>query len=245
MRIKMRALVALLAGGAAMPALAQPNATAPAQQPQAQATQNASNVHPSKGALKALAELQAAIKANDLASIPAKIAAAQAVATTKEDRVILGKLQVQAALASKDNAALSAAIDTLASSGYIDAPQMSRLYVDLGARLYEAKQLDKAAAAFERAISLDSTNADAQVDLGEARFSQGRKAEAVASMQRAIQIKLAAGQKPEEALYKRALGLAYDAQLPEATNLAREWLTAYPSPFASSWRPTTPRSLQC
>lgn len=234
MKISTRALVALLAASAATPALAQPGATAPAPQAQAAQSQNATNVHPSKGALKALADLQAAIKANDLASIPAKIAAAQAVATTKEDKVILGKLQVQAALASKDNAALSAAIDTLAASGYIDAPQMSRLYVDLGARLYEGKQLDKAAAAFERAISLDSTNADAQVDLGEARFSQGRKAEAVASMERAIQIKLAAGQKPEEAVYKRALGLAYDAQLPEATNLARQWLTAYPSP--SSWR---------
>jgi tetratricopeptide (TPR) repeat protein len=236
MKITTRALVALLAASAATPALAQYGASAPARQPQAPAaqSQDVSNVHPSKGALKALADLQAAIKANDLASIPAKIAAAQAVATTKEDKVILGKLQIQAAVATNDNAALSAAIETLASSGYIAAPQMSRLYVDLGAKLYEGKQLDKAAAAFERAVSLDSTNADAQVDLGETRFSQGRKAEAVASMERAIQIKLAAGQKPEEAVYKRALSLAYDAQLPEATNLAREWLTAYPSP--SSWR---------
>jgi tetratricopeptide (TPR) repeat protein len=231
MKILVRVVVALMTASAATPALAQ---SAPAQQQAQASAETPANVRPSKGALKALAELQAAIKANDLASIPSKIAAAQAVATTKEDKLLLGKLQVQAALATKDSTAMAAALDTLASSGMIDAQQMSRFYTGLGAQLYDAKQFDKAGAAFEKALSLDSGNFDAVVDLGETRFNQGRKAEAVASMQRAIQLKLAAGQKPPEELYKRALGLAYAAQMPQAADLARQWVSAYPS--GSSWR---------
>jgi len=63
---------------------------------------------------------------------------------------------------------------------------------------------------------------------------QGRKADAVAAFQRAIQESLTAGQKPQEALYKRAVGVAYDAQLPVATDLGRQWASAYPGP--DSWR---------
>ena len=163
-----------------------------------------------------------------------KAAAAQAVVSTKEDRYLLAQLEAQAAVAAKDNAALATALDGIAASGLLDAQKMSSLYVNLGAAFYEQKQLDKAGAAFERAIALSSSNTDALVDLGETRFAQGRKAEAVSMLERAIQAKLAAGQKPEEKLYKRALGLAYDAQLPEAANLAREWVAAYPN--GSSWR---------
>ncbi|HEX5237318.1 MAG TPA: hypothetical protein VFW39_02505, partial [Sphingomicrobium sp.] len=50
---------------------------------------------------------------------------------------------------------------------------------------------------------------------------------------RAIQADAAAGQKAPEAVYKRALSIAYDAKLPNAVDLAREWVAAYPSP--DSW----------
>ena len=227
MKITMRVLVALLAASAATPALAQPGSAAPAQQ-------QAPQIRPSKQALKALSELQTAVKSNDRAAIQVKAAAAQAVVSTKEDRYLLAQLEAQAAVAAKDNAALATALDGIAASGLLDAQKMSSLYVNLGAAFYEQKQLDKAGDAFERAIALSSSNTDALVDLGETRFAQGRKAEAVSMLERAIQAKLAAGQKPEEKLYKRALGLAYDAQLPEAANLAREWVAAYPN--GSSWR---------
>ena len=45
---------------------------------------------------------------------------------------------------------------------------------------------------------------------------------------------LGAGQKPQEKLYKRAVGIAYDAQLPVAVDLGRQWAAAYPGP--DSWR---------
>src|SRR4051812_1734031 len=65
----------------------------------------AEKLKPSKKALPALLELQTAVNKNDFANVPAKVAAAQAVATTKEDRYMIGNLQLKAALAAKDSAA--------------------------------------------------------------------------------------------------------------------------------------------
>lgn len=192
------------------------------------------DVKPSSGALKALIELQKAVNANDVASIPAKVAAAQAVAKTKEDRYLVGQLQLKAALNAKDNAAMAAAIDVVAGSGFLDAARSAQLYGSLGASLYNSKQFAQAAAAYEKASQIDPRNADFLINLGESRFAQGQKAEAVQAMQRAIQLQKAAGQKPDEALYKRSVTIAYGAELPLAAQLGREWVAAYPS--ADSWR---------
>ena len=175
------------------------------------------------------------MNANDTANIPAKLAAAQAVASTKDDRYIIAQFQLKAAYAANDDAALATAIDAISASGYVDSPTtMSELYVALGSKLYNAKKFDGAATAFEHASTLNPSNTQALINLAEARFSQGRKPDAVGLFQRAIQVKIAAGQKPEEALYKRALGIAYELQMPSAIGIAREWIAAYPSPV--SWR---------
>lgn len=195
-----------------------------------------SKIKPSAKATKAILELQTAVNANDMANIPEKLAAAKAVATTKEDNYWVARLQLKAAAASQDNAAASAAIDSLSSSGLMTPAEMAPLYGALGGTYFNAKQFDQAAAAFEHQIVLDPRNTDAMINLAESRAGAGKKPEAVAELQKAIQATSAAGQKPEEALYKRAVGIAYDAKLPSAVELGREWITAYPSP--ESWRNT-------
>jgi tetratricopeptide (TPR) repeat protein len=204
------------------------------QQEQPAQAQPANSVKPSKKALKAIIDLQTAVNANDTASIPAKVAAAQAAAESKEDRYLIGQMQLKAALASKDNAALAGAIDAIANSGIANASDVAQLYMALGSTYYNAKQFDQAATAFERGTALNPNNTDLLLNLGETRFAQGRKQEAITILQRAIQVRTAAGQKPEEALYKRTLAIAYDANLPNAAELGRQWVAAYPS--AQSWR---------
>jgi tetratricopeptide (TPR) repeat protein len=192
-------------------------------------------VHPSGKAVKAIVALQKAVNANDTANIPALVAAANEVATTRDDRYIIAQLRLKAAYAANDDAALAGAIDAVAASGFVDNPTtMADLYVALGSKLYNGKKYDLAASAFEHASTLSPTNTQALINLAESRFSQGRQADAVALFQKAIQQRTAAGQKPEEALYKRALGVAYGQQMPVAIELARQWITAYPSP--ESWR---------
>src|SRR6478609_4095938 len=117
--------LALIAAVAATPATAQMQVAPPEPQqkqpqPQPQQQQPEQKITPSKGAMKAFSDLQTAVQKNDVANIPAKMAAAQAVATTKEDKYFLGRLKLQAALAAKDNAGMAAAVDLIASSNYLD-----------------------------------------------------------------------------------------------------------------------------
>jgi tetratricopeptide (TPR) repeat protein len=235
--------LALVAAFAAAPASAQYGAAAQQQQAPRQAAQAAPaepaksagpQVKPSSKAMKALIDLQDTVKKGDFANVPAKVAAAQAVASTKEDRFLIGRLQLDAAVAAKDNAALTAAIDSIAASGYLDAAKVAGLYRDLGGTYYNNKQYPQALAAYQKAAAADPRNTDVPALIGETYFAQGQKAEAAAAFQRAIQARIAAGQKPDENLLKRATIIAYDAQSPLAIELGRQWASAYPS--ADSWR---------
>jgi tetratricopeptide (TPR) repeat protein len=209
---------------------AAPNApSAPAQQQSAQKPIKLSNK-----AQKAIVDLQTAVNKNDVATIPAKLAAAQAVASTPDDRYAIAELQLKAALAAKDNAAIAAAVDAVAHSGFVDTATSAKLYKSLGTTFYNDKQFDQAAAIFQKAVTINPGDGEAYSLLGEAKFAQGQKAEAAADFQRAVQADIASGQKPAEDLMKRAVSVAYSAQSPIAIDLAREWAAAYPSP--DSWR---------
>jgi tetratricopeptide (TPR) repeat protein len=229
--------LALVSAVTAVPAAAQyessaPRQTAPAPAPQ-QAAQAQPKITPSSKAIKAIIDLQAAVNKNDYASVPAKVAAAQAVASTKEDKYLIGQLQLKAALAAKDNAGMAAAIEQIGSSGYLDATKTGELYTSLGSTLYNNKQYAQAAAAYQKALAADPRNTDAPGLLGEALLVQGQKAEAVIAFQRAVQIQTSSGKKPDEALLKRAVSVAYEAQSPVAVELGRQWVAAYPGP--DSW----------
>ena len=238
MKLTTTTALALVATASAVPAAAQYN-SAPPQQPQVQSSssqqsaQAQGTVKPSNKALKAIVDLQATVNKNDFANVPAKVATAQAVASTKEDRYLIGQLQLKAALASKDNASMAAAIETIAGSNYLDAAKSSELYMSLGSTFYNNKQYPQAQAAFQKAAAIDPRNSEAAGLIGEALLAQGQKAEAAAAFQRAVQARVAAGQKPDEALIKRAVAVAYDTQSPTAVELARQWVAAYPSP--GSW----------
>ena len=71
----------------------------------------------SKAAQKPIAELQAAIAAKDVANIPAKLAAAQAAAKSPDEKLIVAKFQLTAAVAANDEAAQVAAVEALIASG--------------------------------------------------------------------------------------------------------------------------------
>ena len=189
-------------------------------------------VHVSPKASKAIADLQAAVKNKDYASVPAKVAAANAVASTANDHYVIGKLQMVAAVAANDNAGVAAGLDAVAASGYPD-PQLEGYYVALGGRYAEAKQFPQADAAFQKALALNPRDTEAMRLLGVSEFQAGQKAEAAGQFEKLIQASTAAGQKPSEDLYRLAVQSAFDAKSPEALTLSQQWVAAYPSP--DSW----------
>src|SRR3569833_2307270 len=240
MKLITSSAIVLAAGLSAAPAAAQYGASGPAAPPQTAATQGQEaqqaaqpQITVSSKAQKAIMELQAAVKANDVAYIPAKVAAAQAVAQTKDDRYAIAQLQLQAAVAAKNDAAMNQAVDAIAASGVLPVDRVATLYRGVGAQLYNDKQYAQAAALFQKAASMNPHDTEALKLLGQAYLASGNKAEASTAMMKAIQASATAGQKPEESLYKNAVALAYEAQSPNAIELSREWLAAYPGP--DSW----------
>jgi Tfp pilus assembly protein PilF len=220
---------------ASMPAAAQLTRSQENDKPMAQQPQSKpGDVKPSSGALKAIVELQNAVKANDTANIPAKLAAARAVAKTKEDNYLIGVFQRQAALNAKDVAGLATAVQALEASSYLDATKLAALYMDLGIQQFNAKQMALAVASFQRAATLTPNDYGAIELLAQAKSAAGQNAEAASLFQQTIKARIAAGQKPTEDVYRRAVQAAYDSQSPAAIELGRDWVAAYPSP--DSWR---------
>jgi tetratricopeptide (TPR) repeat protein len=222
--VRTTAIAIAAAAAFATPAVAQDKQQNAAAQPQ---------IKPSSKALKPIVDLQTAVNNKDYASVPAKVAAAQAVASTKEDKYLIARLQLQAAVANNDNAAVSTAIEAISASNFLDPAKVADLYTGLGGTYFNAKQYAQAAAAYQKALALNPRNTEAANMVGDALIGAGQKAEAAALFQRQIQASLAAGQKPDENLLKRAVAVAYESKSPTAVELARQWVAAYPSP--SSW----------
>jgi len=247
MKLTSTALALVLASGGlviATPATAQmggmvPTAKAPAPKAETPPADTATGGYKPKissAAMKEIVALQTAVNAKDAANIPAALAAAKAKAKTKDDNYVIAQLQLKAAVDANDNAAIATGIEGVLAADVIPPADTVPLYVNLGKLQYNAKAYDKAGTAFERALQIDPNNIDATVMLAETRNSQGRGSEAVTLLQKAIAAKVAAGQKPDESWYKRAVKLSYDAKLPSADAIAREWVAAYPSP--KNWRDT-------
>ena len=220
--------IVLAAGGLAM------TAPAVAQDKKAETAPAAKQPQISNGARKEIVALQTAVNAKDTAAIPAALAAAQAKAKNKDDQFVIAQLQLKAAVDAKDNAATLAGLQAVLNSGYLAPAETIPLYMNVGQLNYNAKNYDPAGAAFEQVLKLDPNHLEAMVMLGETRNGQGRAAEAVGLIEKAIAAKSTAGQKADESWYKRAVALAYNAKMPQAPELSRKWVAAYPN--AKSWR---------
>ena len=254
MKFSTKICIAALATGVAFPALAQPvpvegsstsNAKPDDVRPQerirrksttAPATNSTTGrkLVMSEAAQKRIVELQTAVNANDVANIPAKLAAAQAVAKSPDEKFFVASNQIKAALNANDLVAIRAGVDALQASGAAETPDLVARYTDLGRRYQEAKQVDQAVVVLNQAMALNPNNVSTLVILASIREAQGQKAEAVALMQKSFAASKASGLKVAEGNYKFAAGLAYDQRLPVTNDLARQWVEAYPSP--ASWR---------
>ena len=243
MKLFASSAIALAAALSAAPAAAQYGSSAPAPAPtvpqsdrsnQGDQKSDQRQVKPSSKALKPLSELQNAIKSKDAAAIQAKMAAAQAAVSTNEDRFILAQLQLQQAAEAKDTAAAMTAMDAMLATNVLRPTEVAPLLKNLSGLRFNTKQYDQAAAVLDKRLALDPNDLDAIGLLAETRNAQGRIPDAVAALQRGIQLQSAAGKKPDENWMKRAAALAYNAKMANAPELARQWVAAYPNP--TSWR---------
>jgi len=151
------------------------------------------NIKGSKQAQGALQALQTAVNAHDTAKIPGAVAAAQAIATTKEDRYMLGQLWLKAAIAAKDDAQTAQASALILNSGMASADQV-RILRDNQARIkFRAKDYAGAQTELQALLAAGPNDAEALVLLGQVYEKQGNGAQSVDSFQKAMAARKAAG----------------------------------------------------
>lgn len=216
---------------AAAPAQAQSAAAKPAP-----ATQPApKQLKLSPQAMKPIMELQAAVKAKNSAAIPGLIAAANAAAKVPDDRAAIAQFQLQAAIDSNDPAALVAAGDTLRASGdQMSTANIANIYIHAGQQFANANQFAPATAALDKALSVDPSNIDVLLLKSDLLYKQKQAGPSLEALSQAIARKKATGAAIPESWLQAGVARSYDAKLPIAYEMARQWAGAYPT--ASHWR---------
>ncbi len=229
-------MVASLAlGGACLLASAHQAAAAPkVKGGQTTTTQDGRTLAISKEAGAALKALETAVKAKDEAAYPAALAAAQAAATTSNEKYFLGRFRLEHGLNVNDAAEQMVALETVIASGAATAAELPRFYQGIGILASNARNWQAAHDAFAKMVELSPDNSDAIVNLAMAKMKLHKESEALPLLERAIAAAKTAGKPVPESWYRNALKLAYEGQKPEAAALSREVWAVYPT--AENWR---------
>jgi len=189
----------------------------------------------SKGVRDNVGAAQEAIGKGDFATAEAKLAAADPLAQTNDDKYVIGVTKLNIAAKQNDNAKIAAAIDQVIASGSAPAADLPTLYRNQGALATQAKDNAKAEAAFTKLNEIDPGKPDNLVMLAEIKYQNKKPQEALDALDKAVAAQKASGQPVSENWYKRGLGIAYDSKLkPETLKWSEEYIKAYPSP--TSWR---------
>ncbi|QAY79281.1 lipopolysaccharide assembly protein LapB [Sphingosinicella sp. BN140058] len=181
-----------------------------------------------------LAALEAALAARNYSAANAALTTAQSAARGADARYQLAGLQLRLGRETNNTALQGAAVDDLLASGRIPVAEQAPLYATQGVLASFAGKRERAETALARAFEL-APSPDAAIALARVKLDLRKNAEAVALIDRAIELQAASGQKAPEAWYRRGLTLAtMNAMAPQAIKFSRALVAAYPN--ATNWR---------
>ena len=184
---------------------------------------------------KAAAPVQEAIKAANYPDALAKLAAADAVAASPDEKFINAQFRYQITTAQKDTAGQGAAIQAMLDSGAAPAALLPQLNLAAGNAAYQKADYARAAQYLNEAQRLGNNSTDVLLLLAETDFKLNQIPAGLAAVDKAVAASKAAGTKPPEAWYARAASVAYKAKLmAESSRWTRDQVREYPS--AQNWR---------
>ncbi len=226
-------LVSSLALGAALVLGAAPTVVMAAKEKPAEAPK----MTLSKEFRAAAGPAQAAIKANP-AGADVAVTAAEAAATTADDKFVAAQLRLQVGGALKDQVMQQKAVLAMINSGSaIGNAELPRLNFYAGQFAYSANDFPKAIQYLTEAdrLGYKSGNQDTLLLLAEANFKSNNVPAGLAHVDKAVAASTAAGIKPPESWYARASSVAYKAKLnSESAKWTRAQVRAYPT--KDNWR---------
>lgn len=220
------AAVAVLSAAAGVLTLAAPAA---AQRAAATAYPNVNRAE-----YQALAALEAALATRNYAAAAGALATAQSTARSSDARYYLAGLQLRYSRETGNAAAQAAAIEALVATNRLSGAELAPLYAAQGAAAGTAGRREQAEAAYTRALEL-APSAETAISLARIKLDLRKNAEAVALVDRAVQLRKATGQPVPESWYRRGASLSTMNNLPApALSFARQLVAAYPTP--ENWR---------
>ncbi|HMJ93443.1 MAG TPA: tetratricopeptide repeat protein [Allosphingosinicella sp.] len=227
---------ALVVGGAVVTAPFHPAEAAKKKKAEAAATtgEAARQLVISPAARPAMGALDKAVKAKDKAAFDAALPAAEAAATTPDEKYFVARQRYQFARDANDEPGQLTALEAIIASGGAQPSEAASANFNLGVKAFGASNWARAETAFTKAIELNPTDTDAMFNLGVTQLKLKKDAEALASLQRAIAGLKSANKPVPEGYYKTALQSAFSARNPSAVALSGEVYTAYPT--AENWR---------
>ena len=190
---------------------------------------------------KSLSEAETALKSKDAAAAEAAVNTARSLAKTPDEQYAVAQYQLNAAQLTGDQAKLSTALDELITTGEAAGqltPELRAKYYWFQTQFaYQARNYAKTEAAASAAIAAGSQEPDVYVVLADAQNRNGKPAEAIATLQKVIDAKAAAGQSVPTEWYARGADMASRAKLPAPfVKITTAWLTAYP--MKQNWHDT-------
>ncbi len=185
----------------------------------------------------ALAEAQKLEQKGDLDGAQAKLNEALAGAQTPDDKFYGGQMLYNVGVAKKDNAIIEKSTLAMLESGKANDDAALHGQLLQNAAAFALQRQDNAAALkyYEQLVQLQPGDGDAIVGLAELYAQSNNSAQAVTTLQRAIDAKKAEGEAVPETWYKRMLAIAYDAKRNDlVTSASMALVAAYPTP--DNWR---------
>ncbi len=179
--------------------------------------------------------LQKALQAKDYATAKGALPAAQAAATTPDDKYQVAIMALILAQSTTDVAGERTAADAVIASGKAPPEQLAQVLTMKGQLAYNANDMAGADAAFTQLIQLQPQNSDAIVLLAQVKTREGRPGDALPLVDQSIQAQKTAGQPVSEDLYRRALAISYDGKNAAGViKYGQQLADAYPR--ADIWR---------
>jgi tetratricopeptide (TPR) repeat protein len=187
--------------------------------------------------------LQKAIQASDYATAKGALPAAQAAASTDDDKYQVSLMALIIAQNTKDTAGnpdavgMKAAADGIIASGKAPPEQLKQVLAMKGQLAYNSGDFAGADAAFTQLAQQNPGDGDTAITLAQVKVREGRTAEALPIIDHAIQTRQAANQPVPEDWWRRALSISFDSKPPQPDGVIKYGLgliAGYPSPKA--WR---------
>ncbi|UVO53236.1 hypothetical protein [Sphingomonas sp. SUN039] len=179
--------------------------------------------------------VQKAMTAKDFAGARAVLGAAQAAATTPDDKYYAGLFAYQIAANLKDTPGSIAGAEAMLASGATPPEQAGQVNYLLGRETYFAKDYVKSLAYLNESIRLGNKPPELLIMAADISFKQKQYVPGLAYAEQGIAAQKASGQPVPQDWYERALGAAYNAKNgPELVKWGGMLVKAYPT--ASNWR---------